>query len=39
LAAVETDPLRISMPAFVNLLRREADSWSPLVQQLGLKQE
>lgn len=38
-AAVETDPLRISMPAFVNLLRREADSWSPLVQQLGLKQE
>ena len=39
LAAVETDPLRISMPAFVNLLRREAESWSPLVQQLGLKQE
>jgi len=39
LAAVETDPLRIPMPAFVNLLRREADSWSPLVQQLGLKQE
>lgn len=38
-AAVETDPLRITMPAFMNLLRRESEVWSPLVQQLGLKQE
>ncbi|MFO1200604.1 MAG: tripartite tricarboxylate transporter substrate binding protein [Burkholderiaceae bacterium] len=38
-AAVETDPLKVTMPAFVNLLRREAEVWSPLVQQLGLKQE
>ncbi len=38
-AAVETDPLRITMPAFLNLLRRESEVWSPLVQQLGLKQE
>jgi tripartite-type tricarboxylate transporter receptor subunit TctC len=38
-AAVETDPLKVSMPAFADLLRREADAWSPLVQQLGLKQE
>ena len=38
-AAVETDPLRVSMPAFNDLLRKEADVWSPLVQQLGLKQE
>jgi tripartite-type tricarboxylate transporter receptor subunit TctC len=38
-AAVETDPLKVSMPAFADLLRREAEAWSPLVQQLGLKQE
>lgn len=38
-AAVETDPLRVTMPAFLNLLRRESEVWSPLVQQLGLKQE
>lgn len=38
-AAVETDPLKVTMPAFINLLRREAEVWSPLVQQLGLKQE
>lgn len=38
-AAVETDPLKVTMPAFLNLLRREAEVWSPLVQQLGLKQE
>lgn len=37
--AVETDPLRVSMPAFNDLLRKEQDVWSPLVQQLGLKQE
>lgn len=38
-AAVETDPLQVSLPAFNDLLRREADVWSPLVRQLGLKQE
>ena len=38
-AAVETDPLNISIPAFNNLLRKEADVWSPLVRQLDLKQE
>jgi len=38
-AAVETDPLKVTMPAFLDLLRREAEVWSPLVQQLGLKQE
>ena len=38
-AAVETDPLKVSVPAFADLLRREAEAWSPLVQQLGLKQE
>lgn len=38
-AAVETDPLKVTMPAFINMLRREAEVWSPLVQQLGLKQE
>jgi tripartite-type tricarboxylate transporter receptor subunit TctC len=38
-AAVETDPLRVNMPAFINLLRREAEVWSPMVQQMGLKQE
>ena len=38
-AAVETDPLKVTMPAFINLLRREAEVWSPLVQQMGLKQE
>lgn len=38
-AAVETDPLKVSMPAFADLLRQEAEAWSPLVQQLGLKQE
>lgn len=39
LAAVETDPLKVTMPAFNDMLRREAEVWSPLVQQLGLKQE
>lgn len=38
-AAVETDPLKVTIPAFNDLLRREADVWSPLVRQLGLKQE
>ncbi len=38
-AAVETDPLQASIPAFNELLRKEADVWSPLVRQLGLKQE
>jgi tripartite-type tricarboxylate transporter receptor subunit TctC len=38
-AAVETDPLRVTVPAFNDLLRREADVWSPLVRQLGLKTE
>jgi tripartite-type tricarboxylate transporter receptor subunit TctC len=38
-AAVETDPLKVNMPAFINLLRREAEVWSPIVQQMGLKQE
>lgn len=38
-AAVETDPLRVSMPAFNELLRKEAEVWSPLVRQLGLKEE
>jgi tripartite-type tricarboxylate transporter receptor subunit TctC len=38
-AAVETDPLRVSMPAFNDLLRKEAETWSPLVRQLDLKQE
>jgi tripartite-type tricarboxylate transporter receptor subunit TctC len=38
-AAVETDPLKVTIPAFNDLLRREADAWSPLVRQLGLKQE
>lgn len=39
LAAVETDPLKVDMAGFVELLRKEAEVWSPLVQQLGLKQE
>jgi tripartite-type tricarboxylate transporter receptor subunit TctC len=38
-AAVETDPLRVSMPAFNELLRKESETWSPLVRQLDLKQE
>jgi len=38
-AAVETDPLKVSMSAFNDLLRKEADTWSPLVRQLDLKQE
>ncbi len=38
-AAVETDPLKVTMPAFNDLLRKEAEVWSPLVQQIGLKQE
>ena len=38
-AAVETDPLNISIPAFNELLRKEAEVWSPLVRQLDLKQE
>ena len=38
-AAVETDPLNLSIPAFNELLRKEAEVWSPLVRQLDLKQE
>jgi tripartite-type tricarboxylate transporter receptor subunit TctC len=38
-AAVETDPLQIGVPAFNELLRKEEEVWSPLVRQLGLKQE
>jgi tripartite-type tricarboxylate transporter receptor subunit TctC len=38
-AAVETDPLKVTIPAFNDMLRKEADVWSPLVRQLGLKQE
>jgi tripartite-type tricarboxylate transporter receptor subunit TctC len=38
-AAVETDPLLVSVPAFNELLRKEEEVWSPLVRQLGLKQE
>lgn len=38
-AALETDPLQVSIPAFSELLRKEAEVWSPLVRQLGLKQE
>jgi tripartite-type tricarboxylate transporter receptor subunit TctC len=38
-AAVETDPLKVTIPAFNDLLRREAEVWSPLVRQLGLKTE
>jgi tripartite-type tricarboxylate transporter receptor subunit TctC len=38
-AAVETDPLRVTIPAFNDLLRKESEVWSPLVRQLGLKQE
>ena len=39
LAALETDPLNIAIPAFNELLRKEAEVWSPLVRQLDLKQE
>jgi tripartite-type tricarboxylate transporter receptor subunit TctC len=39
LAALETDPLNIAIPAFNDLLRKEAEVWSPLVRQLDLKQE
>jgi tripartite-type tricarboxylate transporter receptor subunit TctC len=38
-AAVETDPLQIGVPAFNEPLRKEEEVWSPLVRQLGLKQE
>ncbi len=38
-AAVETDPLNISITAFNDLLRKESEVWSPLVRQLDLKQE
>ena len=38
-AAVETDPLNLSIPAFNELRRKEAEVWSPLVRQLDLKQE
>jgi tripartite-type tricarboxylate transporter receptor subunit TctC len=38
-AAVETDPLKVSMTAFNDLLRKESETWSPLVRQLDLKQE
>jgi hypothetical protein len=29
----------VTVPAFNDLLRREAEVWSPLVRQLGLKTE
>lgn len=38
-AAVETDPLNISIAAFNDQLRKESEVWSPLVKQLDLKQE
>jgi tripartite-type tricarboxylate transporter receptor subunit TctC len=38
-AAVETDPLNISISSFNDLLRKESEVWSPLVRQLDLKQE
>jgi tripartite-type tricarboxylate transporter receptor subunit TctC len=38
-AAVETDPLQVSISVFNELLRKEEEVWSPLVRQLGLKQE
>lgn len=38
-AAVETDPLNVAIPAFNEMLRKEAEVWSPLVRQLDLKQE
>lgn len=38
-AAVETDPLKVSLPIFNDLLGKEAAVWSPLVRQLGLKEE
>lgn len=38
-AAVETDSLNLSIPAFNELLRKESEVWSPLVRQLDLKQE
>ena len=38
-AAVETDPLNVAIPAFNEMLRKEAEVWSPLVRLLDLKQE
>jgi tripartite-type tricarboxylate transporter receptor subunit TctC len=38
-AAVETDPLNIPIASFNDLLRKEAEIWSPMVRQLDLKQE
>ena len=38
-AAVETDPLNISISSFNDLLRKESEVWSPMVRQLDLKQE
>ena len=38
-AAVETDPLNITISGFNELLRKEAEVWSPMVRQLDLKQE
>ncbi len=38
-AAVETDPLRVSLDTFGTLLAKEAATWEPLVRQLGLKSE
>lgn len=38
-AATETYPLKLTIPAFNDLLRKESEVWSPLVRQLGLKQE
>jgi len=39
MAAVETDALKVSLPAFNDVLRKEAEVWSPLVRQLDLKPE
>lgn len=36
-AAVETDPLIVSNEAFVDILRKEATVWEPLVRQLDIK--
>ena len=38
-AAVETEPLVMSTPAFVDMLRREGGVWQPLVRELGIRME
>ncbi len=38
-AALETDPLPLSVEAFAEQLGREAATWEPLVRRLGLKVE